>query len=164
MEAVYKELRGVDSVVSGYMGGRVERPSYQDVCGGDTGHAEVIQLVFDPALIRYRDILEVFFSTHDPTTLNRQGNDVGTQYRSAIFWHGEEQRSSAAALIEELSHGGGYRDPIVTELVQASSFWPAEDYHQDYLRHHPGEPYCAYVVQPKVEKFRAHFGSLRKPG
>jgi peptide-methionine (S)-S-oxide reductase len=163
MEAVYKELRGVESVVSGYMGGHLDRPSYQDVCGGDTGHAEVIQLAFDPAVIRYRDILEVFFSTHDPTTLNRQGDDVGTQYRSAIFWHDEEQRSSAAALIEELDQGGKYREPIVTELVRASSFWPAEDYHQNYLRHHPNEPYCAYVVQPKVEKFRAHFGSMRKP-
>jgi peptide-methionine (S)-S-oxide reductase len=164
MEAVYKELRGVDSVVSGYMGGHAERPSYQEVCGGDTGHAEVIQLVFDPAVIGYRDILEVFFSTHDPTTLNRQGNDVGTQYRSVIFWNDEAQKSTAAAMIEELSHSGKYRDPIVTELVRASNFWAAEDYHRDYLRYHPNEPYCAYVVRPKVEKFRAHFGSLRKPG
>jgi peptide-methionine (S)-S-oxide reductase len=162
MEAVYKELRGVDSVVSGYMGGHVERPSYQDVCTGDTGHAEVIQVVFDPSLIRYRDILDVFFSTHDPTTLNRQGNDAGTQYRSAIFWHDEEQKSAAASLIEELTRNGKHRDPIVTELVEASTFWPAEDYHQNYLRDHPLQPYCAYVVQPKVEKFREHFASLRK--
>jgi peptide-methionine (S)-S-oxide reductase len=162
LEAVYKELQGVDSVVSGFMGGSTERPSYRDVCGGDTGHAEVIQLVFDPSLIRYRDILDVFFSTHDPTTLNRQGNDVGTQYRSVVFWHNEAQRSSGASLIEELSRSGKYRNPIVTELVEASTFWPAEDYHQDYLRYHPFEPYCAYVVQPKVEKFRAHFASLRK--
>lgn len=162
MEAVYKELRGVDSVVSGYMGGHVGRPSYQDVCGGGTGHAEVIQLVFDPALIRYRDILDVFFSTHDPTTLNRQGEDVGTQYRSIVFWHDEEQRNAAASLIEELTRSGKYRGPIVTELVEASTFWPAEDYHQNYLRDHPKQPYCAYVVQPKVEKFRAHFASLRK--
>jgi peptide-methionine (S)-S-oxide reductase len=164
MEAIYTELRGVDSVVSGFMGGHVERPSYQDVCGGGTGHAEVIQIVFDPSLIRYRDILEVFFSTHDPTTLNRQGQDVGTQYRSAIFWHDEEQKRAAASLIEELTRGGEYRDPIVTELVQASTFWPAEDYHQNYLRDHPQQPYCAFVVQPKVEKFRAHFASLRKQG
>jgi peptide-methionine (S)-S-oxide reductase len=163
LEAVYKELRGVESVVSGYMGGHVERPTYQGVCGGDTGHAEVIQLVFDPSIIRYRDILEVFFSTHDPTTLNRQGNDVGTQYRSAIFWHNDEQRSAAAALIEELAHSGKYRNPIVTELAPASTFWPAEDYHQNYLRSHPNEPYCAYVVQPKLDKFRAHFPSLRNP-
>jgi peptide-methionine (S)-S-oxide reductase len=146
------------------MGGHVERPSYQDVCGGGTGHAEVIQIVFDPSLIRYTDILEVFFSTHDPTTLNRQGEDVGTQYRSAIFWHDEEQKRAAASLIEELTRGGKYRDPIVTELVQASTFWPAEDYHQNYLRDHPQQPYCAFVVQPKVEKFRAHFASLRKQG
>lgn len=161
LEAVYKELRGVDSVVSGFMGGHVDQPSYQGVCSGNTGHAEVIQLVFDPALIGYKEILEVFFSTHDPTTLNRQGNDVGTQYRSAIFWHNEDQKSAAATLIEELAHSGKYRDPIVTELAPASSFWPAEDYHQDYLRFHSSEPYCAYVVQPKLDKFRAHFPSLR---
>ena len=162
LEAVYKELRGVDSVVSGFMGGHLDRPSYQAVCGGDTGHAEVIQVLFDPSLIRFQDILEVFFSTHDPTTFNRQGNDVGTQYRSVIFWHDEDQRNAAAALIDELSKGGRYRDPIVTELTPAGIFWPAENYHQDYLRFHPLEPYCAYVVQPKVEKFRAHFASLRK--
>lgn len=162
MEAVYKELRGVSSVVSGYMGGHLDRPSYQDVCGGDTGHAEVIQIEFDPSLIRYEDILGVFFSTHDPTTLNRQGEDVGTQYRSVIFWHDEQQRNVAQALLAELAHSGAYRNPVVTELVQASVFWPAEDYHQNYLRDHPLQPYCAYVVQPKVEKFRAHFASLRK--
>ena len=164
MEAIYKELRGVDSVVSGFMGGHVDQPSYQEVCGGNTGHAEVIQLVFDPALVAYRDILEVFFSTHDPTTLNRQGNDIGTQYRSVVFWHSDEQRSAAASFLDELSKSGRYKDPIVTELVPASTFWPAEDYHQNYLRHHPLEPYCAYVVQPKVDKFRAHFGTLRKQG
>jgi peptide-methionine (S)-S-oxide reductase len=162
MEAVYRELRGVQSVVSGYMGGHVDRPSYQEVCGDATGHAEVIQLVFDPAQIRYRDILEVFFSTHDPTTLNRQGEDVGTQYRSAIFWHNEEQKSTAAAFIEELASSGNYSSPIVTELVPASTFWPAEDYHQNYLRDHPQQPYCAFVVQPKVAKFRMHFAALRK--
>ena len=157
-------MRGVNSVVSGYMGGDGERPSYQDVCGGGTGHAEVIQVEFDPSLIRFRDILDVFFSTHDPTTLNRQGEDLGTQYRSVIFWHDEEQKNAAASLIEELTLGGRYRDPIVTELVRASTFWPAEDYHQNYLRNHPLQPYCAYVVQPKVEKFRAHFPALRKQG
>ena len=157
-------MRGVNSVVSGYMGGDGERPSYQDVCGGGTGHAEVIQVEFDPSLIRFRDILDVFFSTHDPTTLNRQGEDVGTQYRSVIFWHDEEQKNAAASLIEELTLGGRYRDPIVTELVRASTFWPAEDYHQNYLRNHPLQPYCAYVVQPKVEKFRSHFEALRKQG
>ncbi len=162
LEAVYKELRGVESVVSGFMGGHLDQPSYQAVCGGDTGHAEVIQVVFDSSLIPFRDLLEVFFSTHDPTTLNRQGNDVGKQYRSVIFWHDEGQRSAATAMIEGLSHSGKYSHPIVTELSPASTFWPAEHYHQDYLRYHPLEPYCAYVVQPKVEKFRTHFGSLRK--
>lgn len=162
MEAVYSELRGIDSVVSGYMGGHVERPSYQEVCGDATGHAEVIQLVFDPSQISYRDILEVFFSTHDPTTLNRQGEDVGTQYRSVIFWHNEDQKNSAAAFIKELAAGGNYSNPIVTALEPASAFWPAEDYHQNYLRDHPQQPYCAFVVQPKVAKFRAHFAALRK--
>lgn len=163
MEAVYKELRGVDSVVSGFMGGHLARPSYQDVCSGETGHAEVIQLTFDPALISYRTLLEVFFSTHNPTTLNRQGEDVGTQYRSVVFWHDEAQRSAAAALIAELNGSGKYDDPIVTELTPASTFWPAEDYHQNYLREHPLQPYCAFVVRPKVDKFRQHYASLRKP-
>ena len=163
LEAVYQELRGVQSVVSGYMGGHAANPTYQEVCGGATGHAEVIQLVFDPSQIRYRDILEVFFSTHDPTTLNRQGEDVGTQYRSAIFWHDTEQQSTAASIIDELAASGNYSNPIVTELTPASTFWPAEDYHQNYLREHPLQPYCAYVVQPKVTKFRTHFAALRKP-
>jgi len=163
MEAVYGELRGVQSVVSGYMGGHSAHPAYQEVCTGATGHAEVIQLVFDPTEIRYRDILEVFFSTHDPTTLNRQGEDVGTQYRSAIFWHDEGQRSAAASFMEELASSGIYDAPLVTELARASTFWPAEDYHQNYLREHPLQPYCAYVVQPKLAKFRKHFASLRKP-
>jgi peptide-methionine (S)-S-oxide reductase len=162
MEAVYRELRGVDSVVSGYMGGHVERPSYQEVCGDATGHAEVIQLVFDPSQISYRNILEVYFSTHDPTTLNRQGEDVGTQYRSVIFWHNEDQKNTAAAFIKELAASGDYSSPIVTALEPASTFWPAEDYHQNYLRDHPQQPYCAFVVQPKVAKFRAHFAALRK--
>ncbi len=162
LEAVYQELRGVQSVVSGYMGGHVAQPSYQEVCGGATGHAEVIQLVFDPSSIRYRDILEVFFATHDPTTLNRQGNDAGTQYRSVIFWHSEEQRSAAASFIAELVSSRAYRDPIVTEVTPASTFWPAEDYHQNYLRNHPQQPYCAYVVQPKLAKFQEHFAALRK--
>ncbi len=162
LEAVYQELRGVQSVVSGYMGGHVDQPSYQEVCGGASGHAEVIQLAFDPSSIRYRDILEVFFATHDPTTLNRQGNDVGTQYRSVIFWHSEEQKDAAASFIEELAASRAHSKPIVTEVTPASRFWPAEDYHQNYLSNHPLQPYCAYVVQPKLEKFQAHFASLRK--
>jgi peptide-methionine (S)-S-oxide reductase len=162
LEAVYRELHGVDSVVSGYMGGHVDRPTYEEVCGGATGHAEAIQIVFDPSQIRFRDILDVFFSTHDPTTLNRQGEDVGTQYRSVIFWHSEEQKNTASAFIKELAISGTYGSSIVTELVPASTFWPAEDYHQNYLRDHPEQPYCAFVVQPKVAKFRSHFAKLRK--
>ena len=162
LEAVYLELRGVQSVVSGYMGGQLDQPTYQDVCGGATGHAEVIQIEFDPSVIPYRDLLEVFFSTHDPTTLNRQGNDIGTQYRSAIYFHNEEQRDEAASMLAELAASHAYSSPIVTELTPASPFWPAEDYHQNYLRDHPLEPYCSYVAMPKLEKFRAHFASLRK--
>ena len=164
LEAVYKELRGVHSVVSGYMGGLVERPSYQEVCGGATGHAEVIQITFDPSSIPYRNILDVFFSTHDPTTLNRQGGDIGTQYRSVVFWHSEEQKETAASMIAALAASGAYVNPVVTELAQATRFWPAEDYHQNYLRDHPDQPYCSYVVKPKLDKFRAHFASLRREG
>lgn len=163
LEAVYHELRGVQSVVSGYMGGHLDQPTYQDVCGGATGHAEVIQITFEPSEIPYRDLLEVFFSTHDPTTLNRQGNDIGTQYRSAIFFHNDEQRDEAASMLAELAASHAYATPIVTELTPASHFWPAEDYHQNYLRDHPLQPYCSYVVKPKLEKFREHFASMRRP-
>ena len=162
LEAVYQELRGVQSVISGYMGGHTEQPSYREVCSGATGHAEVIQIVFDPSAIHYRDILEVFFDTHDPTTLNRQGHDVGTQYRSAIFYHSEEQKRAAESFIEELTASRTYSNPIVTAVTQAGRFWPAEDYHQNYLRDNPNQPYCAYVVQPKLAKFQKHFQALRK--
>jgi peptide-methionine (S)-S-oxide reductase len=163
LEAVYRELRGVESAVSGYMGGHVERPSYQEVCTGSTGHAESVQIVFDPAIVTYRDLLEVFFGIHNPTTLNRQGEDVGTQYRSAIFYHSEQQKATAEGLLQELATAGAYADPIVTQLVPASIFWSAEDYHQDYLRNHPFQPYCQFTVQPKVDKFRKRFAQLRKP-
>jgi peptide-methionine (S)-S-oxide reductase len=159
LEAVYQEMDGVLSVVSGYMGGHVENPGYQDVCSGETGHAEVVQLTFDPAVTSYREILEVFFAIHDPTTADRQGNDVGTQYRSAIFYHDERQRAIAEGLVNQLNAGGYWRDPIVTQIVPAEEFYQAEDYHQDYFRQHPRQPYCAFVVSPKVHKFRDKFAA-----
>lgn len=150
LEAVYQELKGVSSVVSGYMGGPVDNPTYEQVCSGGTGHAEVVQFAFDPAVLAYRDLLGVFFAIHDPTTLNRQGNDVGTQYRSAIFYHSEEQQTVAREVIASLE----FAEPVVTEVAPASKFWPAEDYHQNYFRDHSSQPYCAYVVAPKLAKFR----------
>ncbi|MBI2320171.1 MAG: peptide-methionine (S)-S-oxide reductase MsrA [Betaproteobacteria bacterium] len=157
LEAVCDQLRGVHSVTSGYMGGRLANPSYEDVCAGDSGHAEVVQIGFDPAEISYRDLLEVFFVIHDPTTLNRQGNDVGTQYRSAIFYHSPEQKSIAEVVLARIAEAGLWRGTIVTEIVPASAFWPAEDYHQKYFAHYPRQPYCMAVVEPKVAKFRKHF-------
>ena len=157
LEAVFDDLKGVESVESGYMGGRTTNPTYEDVCTGETGHAEVIQITFDTKIVSFRDILEVFFLIHDPTTLNRQGNDVGTQYRSAIFYHSTEQKSVAEQVIANLGSAAVYGDPIVTEIVPASQFYVAEDYHQEYFRHNPSQPYCAYVVRPKVAKFRKHF-------
>jgi peptide-methionine (S)-S-oxide reductase len=162
LEAVYDEMQGVASVESGYMGGRTPNPSYRDVCSGTTGHAEVVQLRFDPAIAPFRDLLEVFFAIHDPTTKDRQGNDVGTQYRSAIFYHSDEQRRAAEELIRELEAEKVWRAPIVTEVVPASEFYRAEDYHQDYFRNNPNQPYCAYVVAPKVGKFREKFAQKRK--
>ncbi len=161
-EAVFQRLQGILSVVSGYMGGTLARPAYEQVCRGETGHAEVVQLAFDAAAISYREILEVFFAIHDPTTLNRQGEDAGTQYRSVIFWENEEQRAAAEAMVGQLEKDGAYPDPIVTQIVQASEFWPAEDYHQDYLNNHPAQPYCAFVVAPKVAKFRKQFTARLK--
>jgi peptide-methionine (S)-S-oxide reductase len=152
LEAVYQEMEGVHRVESGYTGGRVSNPSYEQVCSGSTGHAEAVRVTFDPEVTSYRDILEVFFAIHDPTTLNRQGNDVGTQYRSAIYYMDERQRALAEELIRELSS-----DDIVTELQPAGAFYPAEDYHQNYFRAHPQQPYCSYVVAPKVRKFREKF-------
>jgi len=162
LEAVYQELRGVQSIVSGYMGGHTAHPTYQQVCSGDTGHAEVVQIVFNPSQISYRDILEIFFSIHDPTTLNRQGNDLGTQYRSVVFYHNQEQKSTGSKVLNELAASGSYGAPVVTELAPAAMFWPAEDYHRNYLREHPLQPYCAYVIEPKLAKFRAQFGALRR--
>jgi peptide-methionine (S)-S-oxide reductase len=162
LEAVYDEMAGVESVESGYMGGQVKNPSYREVCGGRTGHAEVVQLRFDPAITSFRDVLEVFFTIHDPTTLNRQGNDVGTQYRSAIFYYSDEQRTTAEEMIRELEAEKVWSDPIVTEVTPASEFYRAEDYHQEYFANNPNQPYCSYVVAPKVRKFRDKFGARRK--
>jgi len=164
LEAVYDELRGVASVESGYMGGRVERPSYEDVCSGATGHAEVVQIRFDPKQVGFRDLLDVFFVIHDPTTRNRQGHDIGTQYRSAIFYHSPEQKAIAEEVIARITADKLWRAPIVTEVAPASAFWVAEDYHQEYFANNPRQPYCMAVVDPKVAKFRKHFrDKLKKP-
>ncbi|TMH47895.1 MAG: peptide-methionine (S)-S-oxide reductase MsrA [Betaproteobacteria bacterium] len=157
LEAVFDDLKGVESVESGYMGGKTVNPSYEEVCSGETGHAEVAQLSFDPKQVSFKEILEVFFVIHDPTTLNRQGNDAGTQYRSAIFYHSAEQKAAAEQVIANMSAAKVYEDPIVTEVVPASKFYVAEDYHQEYFRRNPAQPYCAFVVRPKVAKFRKHF-------
>jgi peptide-methionine (S)-S-oxide reductase len=157
LEAVYKELRGVGRVVSGYAGGHVPDPTYTQVCAGTTGHAEVVQVTFDPAAVSYRELLEVFFTIHDPTTLNRQGADVGTQYRSAVFYHSPAQRETAEQVIAELTAEGVWDAPIVTEVVPLETFYLAEDYHQDYFERNPFQPYCRAVVAPKVAKFRKHF-------
>jgi peptide-methionine (S)-S-oxide reductase len=156
-------MEGVVSVESGYMGGHVPNPSYKEVCMGNTGHAEVAQVTFDPAVTTFRELLEVFFSIHDPTTLNRQGNDAGPQYRSAIFYHSAEQKKTAEDLIRELTEEGVWSDPIVTEVNPASQFFAAEDYHQEYYRNHGNQPYCMFVVAPKVKKFREKFAAKRKP-
>jgi len=164
LEAVFDDLKGIESVESGYMGGAIRNPSYKQVCEGNTGHAEVVRVMFDPKAISFREILEVFFVIHDPTTLNRQGNDVGTQYRSAIFYHSPEQKRMAEQVIAELTRERVYDDPIVTELSAASDFWIAEDYHQEYFANNPGQSYCMWVVAPKVQKFRKHFlAKVKKP-
>lgn len=165
LEAVYDGLRGVISVQSGYMGGGTPCPTYEDVCTGRTGHAEVVQIKFDPSVVSYREILEVFFVIHDPTTLNRQGNDVGSQYRSAVFYHAPEQKQVAEEVITRLGRAGFWSDPIVTEVSPAATFYPAEDYHQKYFERNPYQPYCQFVVAPKVAKFRKHFlEKLKKAG
>ncbi len=165
LEAVFDDLKGVISVESGYMGGARPNPTYEQVCTGVSGHAEVVRITFDPAVVSFKEILEVFFVIHDPTTLNRQGNDEGTQYRSAIFYHSPEQKAAAAQVIANLSGAGLWRDPIVTEVSPASVFYIAEDYHQEYFARNPGAGYCQFVVAPKVAKFRKHFFSkLKKAG
>lgn len=158
LEAVFDQLEGVQSVESGYMGGHRAEPTYEEVCAGATGHAEVVRVTFDPAVVAYRDLLAVFFTVHDPTTLNRQGNDVGTQYRSAIFFHTPEQEKAAREVVARLSEEKVWANPIVTEIVPAMTFWQAEDYHQEYFERVGSQnPYCSFVVEPKVAKFRKHF-------
>ena len=162
LEAVFDEMEGVVSVESGYMGGKASNPTYQQVCTGRTGHAEVIQVTFDPAVTSFREILDVFFAIHDPTTLNRQGNDAGTQYRSVIFFNSPEQKAVAEETIRELTAKGVWKNPIVTEVTAATEFYPAEDYHQEYFQNNSYQPYCQMVVAPKVEKFRSKFSAKRK--
>jgi peptide-methionine (S)-S-oxide reductase len=157
LEAVYDQLRGVTDVVSGYAGGQVDNPTYQQVCAGTTGHAEVVQITFDPDSISFKEILEVFFTIHDPTTLNRQGADVGTQYRSAIFCHSPEQKTMAEQVIEDIEEANIWDDPFVTEVVPLGTFYPAEDYHQEYFARNPAQGYCRVVIAPKVAKFRQKF-------
>ena len=157
LDAVFRDLRGVERVESGYAGGTTVSPSYEQVCSGRTGHAEVIQVTFDPATVTFRDLLGVFFTIHDPTTLNRQGGDVGTQYRSAIFYHSPEQRATAEQVIGELEAEGLWDAPVVTELAPFTNYYPAESYHQDYFNRNPYQPYCAAVIAPKVAKFRSKY-------
>ncbi|MBM3768244.1 MAG: peptide-methionine (S)-S-oxide reductase MsrA [Acidobacteria bacterium] len=157
LEAVYQEMKGVTGIVSGYMGGHVDDPTYQEVCGGGSGHVEVVEVSFDPSITSFREVLAVFFTIHDPTTRDRQGNDEGPQYRSAIFFADEQQKMEAAEVMRDLEMAGIYEGRIVTELRPAERFWPAEDYHQNYYRTHPMQPYCLFVVGPKVKKFRERF-------
>ncbi|MFP4089232.1 MAG: peptide-methionine (S)-S-oxide reductase MsrA [Cyclobacteriaceae bacterium] len=156
-EAIFQNLKGVEKVVSGYSGGHVENPTYKQVCTGTTGHAEVIHLEYNPSVITYDELLEVFWKTHDPTTPNRQGNDIGPQYRSAVFYHNEEQRDKAEKYKKELNAAGAYDNPIVTEITAFEKFYPAEDYHQNYFNLNGSQPYCSFVIRPKVEKFEKVF-------
>ena len=158
IEAVFNRLRGVKSVVSGYMGGHVDKPTYRQVCNGDTGHAEVIRVTFDPDEIQYRDLLEIFFAVHDPTTLNQQGNDVGEQYRSVIFYTSDEQEREADEAIAALNQAKAFPEPIVTQVEEASTFYEAEGYHQEYYDNNATQPYCQFVITPKVKKFEKQFG------
>ena len=164
LEAVFDELKGVESVESGYAGGATANPSYEQVCAGTTGHAEVVQIAFDSAVVSFKEILEVFFVIHDPTTVNRQGNDAGTQYRSAIFYHSPEQKAQAEQVIKNLDGARIWNSPIVTEVVPAQTFYRAEGYHQDYFLRNPVQPYCMLVVAPKVAKLRKHFLAKLKKG
>ncbi|WP_414828541.1 peptide-methionine (S)-S-oxide reductase MsrA [Alteromonas sp. H39] len=159
IESAFNSVDGVESAISGYAGGQTDSPSYEAVCRGDTGHAEVVQVTFDADSITYREILEIFFALHDPTQLNRQGNDVGTQYRSAVFYHNDEQRHQAEAIIQEMTDDEIWPDPIVTEVVPIDNYHPAEDYHQNYFKNNPQNQYCAMVVAPKLAKFKKTFAS-----
>jgi len=160
VEAIFQDLKGVTDVVSGYSGGQVKNPTYAEVCTGNTGHAEVCQIHFDPQIISYKELLNVFWRTHDPTTLNRQGADVGTQYRSVIFYHNEEQRKLAEESKRETDRSGLYKKPLVTEITAFEQFYPAEEYHQDYFNQNPNQPYCQFNIDPKVKKFRKQFKEI----
>lgn len=164
VEAVFQLVDGVEKVESGYCNGAVENPTYKEVCSGTTGHAEACRITFNPAVVSYEELLQVFFASHDPTTLNRQGNDVGTQYRSAIFVHSEEQANIARAYIKQLDASKTWPSPIVTEVTPAETFYVAEDYHQNYYNQNGSQPYCAFVVRPKVEKFKKMFGDKMRVG
>lgn len=160
VEAVFQRLQGVHSVVSGYSGGKIPNPTYREICSGMTGHAEVIQISYDPAVISYQTLLEVFWRTHDPTTLNRQGNDAGTQYRSVIYYHDDQQQAVAENSKQQTDAGDLWPDPIVTEISPLKTFYEAEDYHQDYFNQNGSQPYCSYVIRPKLEKFYKDFPDL----
>lgn len=162
VEAVFQQIKGVERVESGYSGGSIKNPSYREVCTGRTGHAEVVNVYFDPAVVSFAEILEVFFATHDPTTLNRQGADVGTQYRSAIFYHSEEQKQVAELAKKAAAESGDWSDPVVTEISAFESFYPAEDYHQNYYIENSSQPYCAMVITPKLDKFKKRFADMLK--
>jgi peptide-methionine (S)-S-oxide reductase len=157
IEAIFSELVGVEKVESGYAGGSVPNPTYEDVCSGRTNHAEVVQVTFDPAVLSYKDLLRIFFTVHDPTTMNRQGADVGTNYRSVIFYHSERQRLEASEVIREITEAGIWNRPIVTQLEPLQAFYKAEEYHQEYFKNNPRQPYCQIVIAPKVRKFREHY-------
>lgn len=161
-EAIFKEVKGIKEVTSGYSGGEVKNPAYREVCSGTTGHAEVIQLTYDPREVSYTELLEIFWRTHDPTTLNRQGADVGTQYRSVIFYHDEEQKHIAEQVKKELNKSGAWDKPIVTEITEIDKFYAAEEYHQDYFEKNPTEGYCQFVIGPKIEKFKKVFSEKLK--
>lgn len=162
IEAIYSDVRGVVSAISGYSGGHVNNPTYKEVCSDTTGHAEVVQVKFDPAVISYRDVLDIFFSIHDPTTLNRQGADVGEQYRSVIFYHDDEQKRAAEEIIKALTEARAFADPIVTQVELFTQFFPAEDYHQQYFKYNSSQPYCRVVIAPKVNKFRKSHAEMLK--
>jgi len=161
-EAIFDEVEGVKKAESGYTGGHIKNPSYREVCNETTGHAEAVRIIYDPEMISYQELLEIFFMTHDPTTLNRQGADAGTQYRSAIFYHSEVQKKTAESIIQELNSSGAWDDPIVTEVTAADTFYLAEDYHQDYFTKNPSAAYCSFVIGPKLEKFKKVFSEKLK--
>lgn len=164
LEAVYEQVRGVENVESGYAGGHVKNPTYEQVCSGTTGHAEVVQVTFDPKALTYEELLRIFFTIHDPTTKNRQGNDTGPQYRSIILYHTSQQKATAEAVLREIDQTKLYRTPIVTELVAADTFYPAEAYHRQYYRRNPDQSYCQFVIDPKVAKFRAKWANKLRAG